>query len=252
MPEVTLCPHYLIDYPYIDVNDIEDKIINSLIKIFELINDNEDFQLILSSEIYHQHQNSYPWQLYNDDNWAGVLNLWCEAIMPQLGRAKLLSTPNSNGSLSDIPCEALADESKLLFENFLEVFGKYGIAKVKHEEAIFSHENCCYPIDYKGYLIIDEKLSNIDVLFNPWLRVYPENIQLPTSGKYQFIPPSIWKNSLKPIRHHKAPYGFIDQNGHIWKLDTLHKDHWDVQLSSQSSRGNYLNITPEGKLLDRK
>ncbi|MHA3054496.1 hypothetical protein E0H77_11845 [Acinetobacter sp. ANC 4633] len=251
MPDITLCPHYLVDYPYQNASEIEDKIINSLIGIFDIINSNENMNLVLSEEIYKIYQNTYPWNLYEDEKWSGVLNLWCSAILPELGRVKTLKHPNSKKEISEKPCKILSDSIQMIFEDFLEVFGKYRIAKMKHEEAIFSHENCGYPADYKGYLILDEKLLNVEILLNPWLRVYPNNIKLPTSGEYQFIPPNTWSNSLTPIRHHKAPYGFIDHNGHIWKMDLLHKDHWDVQLSSESSRGNYLNITPEGRILDR-
>lgn len=251
MPDITLCPHYLVDYPYEDANEIEDKIINSLVRIFEIINSKDDLQLVLSEKIYELHQDIYPWNLYENDNWAGVLNLWCSAILPELGRAKILPHQNISEIISDKPCEFLSDSTQMIFEDFLNIFGKYRIARIKHEEAIFSHENCCYPVDYKGYLILNEKLFNVEILLNPWLRVYPNNIQLPTSGQYKFIPPNTWNNSLDPLRNHKAPYGFIDHKGHIWKMDLLHKDHWDVQLSSESSRGNYLNVTPEGKILTR-
>lgn len=252
MPEITLCPHYLVDYPYQDFSEIEDKIINSLVRIFEVINNNENMQLVISEKIFEKYENTYPWNLYDDEKWSGVLNLWCSIILPELGRVRTLSHPTYNQNISDKPCKVLSDSVQMIFEDFLKVFGKFTIAKIKHEEAIFSHENCCYPIDYKGFLILDEKLLNVDFLLNPWLRVYPNNIKLPTSGEYQFIPPNTWSNSLSPIRHHKAPYGFIDHKGHIWKMDTLHRDHWDVQLSSQSSRGNYINVTPEGKILERK
>ncbi|WHP04477.1 hypothetical protein QLH32_10390 [Acinetobacter corruptisaponis] len=252
MPDITLCPHYLVDYPYKDAIQIEDNIINSLVRIFETINNEKDIQLIISEKIYELHQNNYPWNLYEDEKWSGVLNLWSSAIVPELGRAKILSHSNNSENILDKPCRFLLDSTQLIFQDFLKDFGKYKIARVKHEEAIFTHENCCYPIDYKGYLILNEKLSNVGILLNPWLRVYPANIPLPTSGHYKFIPPNTWCNSLNPIRHHKAPYGFIDHKGHIWKMDTLHRDHWDVQLSSESSRGNYLNVTPEGKILERK
>lgn len=252
MPDITLCPHYLVDYPYQDAYEIENNIINSLVGIFDLINKNEHSALVLSEKIYELHLNTYPWNLYENESWAGVLNLWSSAILPELGRAKILSHNSSTELLSEKCCSTLSDTTQMIFESFLEVFGQFRIAKSKHEEAIFSHENCCYPADYKGYLILNEQLLNVDILLNPWLRVYPNNIKLPISGEYQFIPPNTWINSLSPIRHHKAPYGFVDHKGHIWKMDLLHKDHWDVQLGSESSRGNYLNITSDGKLLERK
>ena len=252
MPDITLCPHYLVDYPYQDPVEIEDKIINSLVNIFDIINSNENMDLVISEEIYEIYQNTYPWNLYEDEKWSGILNLWCSVVLPELGRVKTLQHPKYNQYSSEKPCKVISDSNRMIFEDFLKVFGKLRIARMKHEEAIFSHENCCYPVDYKGYLVLDEKLLNVQILLNPWLRVYPNNIQLPTSGEYQFIPPNTWSNSLTPIRHHKAPYGFIDHNGHIWKMDTLHKDHWDVQLSSESSRGNYLNVTPEGRILERQ
>ena len=43
--------------------------------------------------------------------------------------------------------------------------------------------------------------------------------------------------------------GWLDPKGHIWKLDRLHKDHWDVSLKGKKVReidfaGN--QIWPDG------
>ena len=249
MVEITLCPHYLVDYPYENINDIEDNIINCLLELIEKIESEDNLDLVISENIFQLCRDGYPWNLFEDQSWAGILSIWCNAVWPYLGRAKILPH-NVKTTTTDLKkCINISLEVHRIFEGFLDCFGKLEIARIKNEEAIFTHTNCCYPSDYRGFLIIDHEFKNFRILKNPWLRIYPNDSQLPIEGEYQFIPPGNWSNSLKPLKSPIAPYGFIDNEGKVWCWDMLHKNHWDVQFSGCSKNGEYLNISPEGKLL---
>ncbi|HGW5131453.1 TPA: hypothetical protein ACNIH0_002818, partial [Acinetobacter baumannii] len=251
MADITLCPHYLVDYPYDSVEDIENNIINNLIQLIEVLDCNENIKLTLSEEIFSLSQTSYPWNLYEDEKWSGVLNLWSSIILPVLGRSKFIRHEVNESLNTPDYCQYVSNKNKIIFESFLEHFGKYYICREKHEEGIFIHESCSYPKEYRGFLIVNHNFDNLKVLKNSWLRNYPEGVLLPLEGDYKFNPPYNWHNFLTPIKNTREPYGYIDDEGKVWKWDLLHNDHWDVQLSSDgSSRGNYLNITPEGKLLE--
>ncbi|MDR7654237.1 polymorphic toxin type 17 domain-containing protein [Acinetobacter junii] len=254
MPEITLCPHYLVDYPYENPDDIENNIIHQLLELIEIIESDDNIILVVSKEILEISTNGYPWNLFEDNKWEGVLTLWSSIISPFLIRSKPLSHECQELVVETKLCKHTSDKVYSIFENFLKIFGKYSIAKKKHEEAIFTDNILCsYPSEYKEFLIVNNTYHNLNILKNPWLRVYPLDSLLPIKGEYKFIPPSNWRDSLTPFKNHKEPYGYIDNLGRVWKWDLQHKDHWDVQLcSKESSRGNYLNITPNGELLERK
>lgn len=249
MAEFTLCPHYLVDYPYENINDIEDNIINCLLELIEIIENEQEISLVISEKIFQLCENGYPWNLYEDPNWAQVLNIWCTAIWPYLGKAKIVSHEVETTPKYLKKCTNISENVFHIFESFLDSFGRLAIAKQKHEEAIFVNSSCCYPVDYREFLLINEDLKNFKILKNSWLRIYPIDTLLPIYGEFKFIPPDNWRSSLSPPRNHKDPYGFIDNEGRVWCWDRLHNNHWDVQQSIDSCRGKYVNVSPEGVLL---
>lgn len=253
MTKVTLCPHYLMEYKYNNPKDIEKNILRYL-TVFLLKLKESNVQLVLSKVLYSKILETFPWDKGQDNLWAGFIKDWQAQILPYLQKAKFIShEEHIEVIVSEEKCQCVSNETKIIFENFLEVFAGKTINKQLSEEGLFCNEECGYTDDYKSFLIINENLNNFRILLYPWLRVYPKDSLLPVVGEYTFVPPSDWRNSLAPLKNHKEPYGFIDDDGKVWKWDLDHKDHWDVQLSAkQSSKGNYLNITPHGKLLERK
>ncbi len=68
---------------------------------------------------------------------------------------------------------------------------------------------------------------------------------LPTAGNakgpYIYVPPKGAKGDPNKAWD-KEMGGFRDANGDVWVWDTLHKDHWDVQLPD----GSHINVNPDG------
>ncbi|GCE12529.1 WXG100 family type VII secretion target [Tengunoibacter tsumagoiensis] len=66
---------------------------------------------------------------------------------------------------------------------------------------------------------------------------------LPISGKATgpnvYYPP---KNMTPDQAWDKVQQGYKDAQGRVWKWDTKHKDHWDVQLKD----GSHINVFPDG------
>ena len=246
MSKITLCPHYLVNYPYQDADDIEANLIDILVNFLDLIEE-ENIGLTLSQVIYDYFHETFPWNLPNDGEWGATLGDWRSAIFPALARAELVNHDLMN--TSEDSCEKLSEDIQAIFNSFLDTFGKKGIANQLNEEAIFVNKVCSYPANYKSFLIVDESFNNLNILAFPWLRIYPSSRVLPTEGEFKFIPPDNWKDSLQPLKSTQSPYGFIDYEGKVWCWDKLHKNHWDVQKSVNSGRGEYVNVSPEGVLL---
>ena len=68
---------------------------------------------------------------------------------------------------------------------------------------------------------------------------------LPIAGKatgpHIYVPPKNVKNIKDAWKG--AEGGFEDKKGRIWKWDTKHKDHWDVQIDDGKS---HINVFPDG------
>ncbi len=61
------------------------------------------------------------------------------------------------------------------------------------------------------------------------------------TGPHIYVPPKRAKGD--PARAWDAELrGFKDINDNVWVWDTLHKDHWDVQLKG----GSHINVFPDG------
>ncbi len=61
------------------------------------------------------------------------------------------------------------------------------------------------------------------------------------TGSHIYVPPKGAKGDPAKAWD-KELGGFRDANGNVWVWDTLHKDHWDVQLRD----GSHINIFPDG------
>lgn len=252
MIKITLCPHYLINYKYDNPKDIENNILRHLTLFLKKLKE-YNVKLVISKKLSSKILENFPWDRKSDKIWYGFIKDWEAQILPYIYNAVLISHEDSFLLTSEDGCQDVNDEIKKIFESFLEVFAGKNIANQLSEEGLFCSDSCGYTDDYKSFLILDQDSKNFKILLHPWLRIYPNNCLLPVDGEYKFVPPSNWRDSLSPIKNHKEPYGFIDDDGKVWKWDLEHKDHWDVQLNSRgSSRGDYLNITPSGKLLERK
>lgn len=248
MSELTLCPHYLVNYPVQNSSYLEKNIFSDLLKILIKIRDTPNIKLVISTHIMKLHYEGFPWNMGNDENWKQILNIYRMSVIPALNRAHLYEHQlNENYTESD-GCINVTEEIKKIFNQFLILFGKKSIGNIKNEEAIFSN-SCCYGGEYKNFLIINETLDKFNHLKFPWLIIYNQNHKLPTNGIFPFIPPDNWRRALTPSKTLQEPYGYIDIKDQVWSWDRMHDDHWDVQLSKDSERGNYLNVNSDGDIL---
>lgn len=248
MTRLTLCPHYLMNYKYDNPLDIEKNIL-SVLTLFLLKIKECNFKLVLSRSLYEKILETFPWHKGDDDKWKGFILNWQAQVLPYLNRAELISHNNNGELIIGECCGDVNEEINYIFENFLKVFAEKGIARQLSEEGIFCAESCGYEDDYRSFLIVNQKTNNFETLSHPWLRIYKNAKKLPTKGEYPFVPPDNWRASLDPLRSSNHPYGYIDNKGKMWVWDDLHKTHWDVQNNQETVRGNYLNVSPEGKVL---
>lgn len=238
MAKLTICPHFLVDYPLSNPQDIENTIIQPLLELLTLAEDN-GVSIYLSSEIMEVFEDRYPWHKMNDDMWKGYLNSWYLLITQKLNRNCIFLVGNSPyGSGS---CNVVSSNINAMFQNFLSVFAISNMANGQKKEAIITN-NTCGSAPYQELFSFDMP-SKIMFVVAPWLRIYKK--PLPYTGEFSFIPPQGWENmSILPKG---TQHGFIDKTGNEWVWDLLHKNHWDVQ--HPSPRGSYTNICPEGKRL---
>lgn len=245
MAELTICPHFLMDYNLTTPEQVEKEIIGPLIKCLKKAKE-DNIQLVLSKEILIEHRNNYPWSLGVDPLWSKHLSLWNTYITSYIGKATILDVPHSSPKTTK-NCNTIQATTSLMFARFLEVFGKGTMPGGEHEEAIYVTGNCQYPTDLHKYLIVTTPNDFNKIIF-PWLRFY--NKKLPYKGEFPFVPPIDWRKHPKPSKASYSPYGFLDNVGNVWQWDHFHGEQWDVQHSE--GYGNYSNVNCEGTVLSIK
>ncbi|MEZ8844279.1 polymorphic toxin type 17 domain-containing protein [Vibrio splendidus] len=240
MGKLTICPHFLVDYPLNNPQDIENTIIQPLVELLSLAEDN-NVSIYLSTEIMALFQDRYPWHKMDDDLWTGYLRNWHLLITQKLARNSQFLAGSSPYSTDH--CNAISADINSMFQTFLSAFAISNMPNGLKKEAIITNDKCGdTPTPYQGLFRLDKPVKFMFVLA-PWLRLYKK--PLPYRGQFPFVPPQGWENmAILP----KGPqHGFVDNGGNEWVWDLLHKNHWDVQHPAPN-RG-YSNICPEGKRL---
>lgn len=75
-------------------------------------------------------------------------------------------------------------------------------------------------------------------------RAHQNDLPIPgtATGPNVYIPPKGISTKDLDRAWDKVQQGFKDNQGRVWKWDTKHKDHWDVQLKD----GSHINVFPDG------
>jgi hypothetical protein len=243
MPRLTICPHFLVDYPYDDPLEIGREIIKPLL---DCLTETQKLgiNLVIAAEILQYYEESYPWNQISDPKWRGYINNWYVLITSHLNRARLVNVGNIE-ALEGNSCSIISNRVNQLFNQFLSTFGNSAMPNRKHDEAIFINDQCKYPENLNRYYLFQAP-KHLDKVKYPWLRIYKK--PLPPEGDFPFVPPDDWRKCPTPKRT-AVSHAYLDQQGNEWKWDQLHKDHWDVQYPHANA---YKNITPKGKILSEK
>jgi len=240
MSRVTICPSFFFINTELSPDIIERDYINPISNFLDQL-DNHNIDLYLSADIMSLIFDQFPWNLYQDSNWKGYLNIWQSLLFSKINKKckNLIGTLNADDSLN-ISCQKNSNEVNVLFSKFLNTFKNNKLLiSGNFEEGIYIQNYC----DSKSPFFNISQLDQLIQIEFPWLQVYDE--LLPPNGDYSFIPPSNWRK-LTIIRGNQN--GFIDIDKNEWCWDMLHKDHWDVQLAN----GSHKNVGPCGKILSKK
>lgn len=247
MSKITICPHYLLNYPKTTANDIERFIIFPLSKCLDrAIKDN--VSIVVSKEILDLAINNFPWNdLHDNPEWKPYISDWYLLTLGKITKhsdiinTTKLNCVNINTNINEIECSNLSDDINFLFSIFLDIFTSKTMPKKQSEEGIFANKSCGNNLTHSGCYIFHTP-DNIHFVKYPWLRIYKKH--LPYAGDYPFKPPSNWKQNQNPQKGNQN--GFLDADGNEWVWDKLHDNHWDVQ---QNGSSKYKNISCEGEVL---
>lgn len=239
MSNITVCPHYLINYTNSTPKEIEKNIIFPLYKIIKKCIE-EKINIIMSSDILKMFQNSYPWNLVSDPSWKGYILTWHLLITQNIiNRCEILNVEN-NIKCEDKACSVISKNVNDLFVSFLNLFLTKKMPNNMSDEGVITSSLCGSGLQSYGCCLIKTE-NDVEKVKYPWLRVY--NKPLPPAGEYPFVPPSSWRKHSHPKRG--INHGFLDNNGNEWQWDRFHKnDHWDVQDGTP-----YKNVSTTGKIL---
>jgi hypothetical protein len=248
MASITICPKEMYSHtPITEASalDFEKNFIAPLLEIIEACEKN-DTDIELSSDIFDLIIQRAPWSECDDPVVSAYLNSWHTGIAQSLYRFAKIKTENTPPR--EI-CNHIADANiNNHFKNLLEKLSattKPTITGVNHL-GIHVKNSCAKNSECVCNILLKDQYD-LKYIKTPWYLAYPPH--LPDSGEYPFKPPKDWENSSGAKKGGEKGNGYIDEAGHSWEWDMLHKDHWDVQ---RGGTGNYTNVSPEGKILKKK
>lgn len=241
MSQGTICPCLLHYSEAINPSEFEGRFITQFQSHIENC-DSLNIEMMISGPIIDLAMNNYPWSRMEDQEWKQWILDWMAAVLPELERRRIEHPlPSSQISEEDDTLPRTEEPTIWrLWKAFLEWWGNEngwnnkclkGVGAYDGDAACGSHEVC-----NKFYLIPPSEWRFIK---HPWLLRYDPD--LPIDGEYPFVPPTLWKSA----QLHGNQHGFLDAIGNEWKWDSLHKDHWDVQLPG----GGHKNVSRDGRIL---
>lgn len=248
MTRLTVCPHFLLEYPKSSPTDIERTIIVPLNRCLAVASEH-GVKIVIDKDILDLFNKDYPWNLTADPEWRGPLNLWHTLITQKIAKKCEILYCSDDTTTNNNSCAHLSARTNTLFSRFLAHFASKDLPNNLSQEGVFVSDSCTNEQHYEGCYLLTDPLKINHVSF-PWLRIY--NSQLPPTGKFPFVPPSRWKQYAVPRRGNK--HGYIDVKGNEWQWDKLHKNHWDVQHGSSHTnvspnRSSHTNVSPNGDIL---
>jgi len=248
MASITICPKEMYSQSPITAGsalDFEKNFVAPLIEIIEACESNGT-EIELSSDIFELIIQRAPWSECDDPIVSGYLNSWHTGIAQSLYRFAKINTENLPANEL---CHVIADaDVNNHFKNLLKklsIATKTTITGV-HHLGIHVKSPCAKNIECVCNITLKDH-TDLKYIKTPWYLAYPT--ELPDEGEYPFRPPKGWENSSGAKKGGEKGNGYIDESGHSWEWDMLHKDHWDVQ---RGGTGNYTNVSPDGKILSKK
>lgn len=241
MSHGTICPCLLHYSGVIGPSEFEGRFITQVQAHLETC-DSLELELQISSPILDLALTRYPWDRGEDQEWRQWILDWTAAVWPELERRRI-DHPLPSGDISHADDTSMRTEEPTIWpiwEAFLEFWNNGNIWSNKCLKGIGAYDGdatcgSCEACD-KFHLIPPSEWRFIK---HPWLLRYDPD--LPIGGEFPFVPPTLWKSG----RLHGNQHGLLDAIGNEWKWDSLHKDHWDVQLPG----GGHKNVSRDGRIL---
>lgn len=239
MSEATICPNLLCIWQAVEPEQFEQSFI---MPIQEHLESCEAFEipLVMSGAVLDIVMEKCPWNWYQDEEWKGWINDWFASVWPALDSSRVAHDPEMiEGVGGQCP---LAEDEDLWGRwcAFLQWWGNGPTYEERWLKGIAVRdcaENCHSVAVCRRFILIPP--ASWRVIRYPWLMRYDED--LPVSGQFPFVPPENWQNAML----HGNQHGFLDQEGNEWCWDSLHHNHWDVQLPA----GGYHNVNSDGVIL---
>ena len=242
MTKVTFCPHHIFGISSdIEPEAIEIYYIAPLIEFIKSAK-KESLQICISHSLMEEFEQNYPWNMLTEKAWEKWINDWYGSLKAAFKDLDIIVHENNTDN-RDVRCNALSEEVNALFNSFLAEIGTHSLHDHSNEESVFAASPWCSA--YDDFIKI-ECADNIKFAKHTWYKIYPDN--LPCTGEIPFVPPERWRTSSQPRRENAPHSGYIDIESRAWRWDRLHRDHWDVQ-NPGGGRGNYKNVTPDGRIL---
>jgi hypothetical protein len=238
----TICPKELITGNNLyaqNLNKFEEEKILPLIEIIEEC-ERCGVGLVTSANLLALISEKMPWQESTNPEVQSFLNTWYRSIIGPLSK---FATSDTLGEAAIFNCDLIDHDLNNHFKQMIADVGGTVKRTIGQKQHFGIHvQNDCPDNEDCGKNIYVVDTEAIQILRYPWRTIYPK--ELPCEGDYPFTPPIGWEKQVTPKR--SIAGGYLDQNGHSWERDKLHKNHWDVQLGGT---GNYNNVSFNGKIL---
>lgn len=243
MSKVTFCPHHIINIKNDIVPEVIEKyFIQPLVDFLRNAYENK-LTVCVSQSLINEFEGTHPWYLLSDPFWKSWIKDWYGILKPLLTKAEIIEHPISDHNVLTRCCE-LPQHINKIFDNFLDEIATHTLPNNVNEEAVFTPTPWCN--NFNDFIEIKNP-EDINLAKFTWYRIYPYT--LPCQGEIPFKPPAAWKQSVVPRRGNHPNYGYMDSLNREWVWDLFHNDHWDVQ-NAGGGRGNYVNVSPDGRKLD--
>ncbi|MDH5415533.1 MAG: hypothetical protein OEW87_15460, partial [Flavobacteriaceae bacterium] len=109
MTRLTICPHYLFEYPRSSPESIEANIIQPLRECLEKAEDN-DVDIVMSQEILRRFCDSYPWNLMERPEWKGYILTWHTLITQKIANISIILNIQLSNNCDSAVCEKLTPD----------------------------------------------------------------------------------------------------------------------------------------------
>ena len=249
MCKSTLCPLLLIADPTCSAEKIDRDMLEVAANHIDTAR-NYGLTLEMSYQLFDDLLNRFPWALLKDPQWRGHVFRWQQAVLSPLNKCLRELRPQvpqeEHQPHEDYHC-ALSSLDSLCarWAEWLSYWDAGSDFANWVDRNIGVPPSCDTDVQPSTDCIKHHRAHREEEWLParfPWMKVY--SAKLPPCGDFPFAPDPNWRQSRRPRKGRQG--GYFDREGNEWVWDRKHYDHWNVQLCSGNE---YLNVTPEGRIL---